>query len=69
VRLAHVNAVLEPLGFDLCSLSTSGFAPIFARGPVFADEGRQASLSRWCNREEGRFFPGFFTALYRRRSP
>jgi hypothetical protein len=31
--------------------------------------GRQASLSRWRNREEGRFFPGFFTALYRRRSP
>jgi SAM-dependent methyltransferase len=66
VTLAAIDGVLDPLGFDLCSSSLSGFAPVSSRDALFASEAGQALLSRRRNIEEGRFFPGFFTALYRR---
>jgi ubiquinone/menaquinone biosynthesis C-methylase UbiE len=63
--LGEVDAVLGPLGFVLRSTSLTGFAPLRSVAEAVALEPRQAEISRRRNVEQGRFFPGFFTALYR----
>jgi SAM-dependent methyltransferase len=64
--LEEVCGWLEPEGFSLRSSSINRCAPFAHPRELFARERDYEALSLRRNRDEGRFFPGFFTLLARR---
>lgn len=63
--LAEVLSVLGPVGVELLSTSLNRFETIDSVERVLAMEpGLEATGRRWL--AEGRYYPGFFTAMFRR---
>jgi SAM-dependent methyltransferase len=65
--LAEILPVLDDLGFELESTSTNGFGPLPERGKLIADEKALEERGR-AALAEGRYFPGFFVFMARRRT-
>lgn len=61
--LAETCQWLEEMGLTLRSTSINRFAPITSLPELFEAEKEYAAVSYRANREEGRYFPGFFTFL------
>lgn len=64
--LAEVDAILHAERMELRSSSLSGFERPADKRLLFAEEPRQRALSQQRNVREQSYFPGFFTALYRK---
>jgi SAM-dependent methyltransferase len=64
--LAEIDAILHSERMELRSTSLCGFKRPIDKRLLFAEEPRQRALSERRNLRERTYFPGFFTALYRR---
>ena len=64
--LAEAWSWLDAEGLALCTTNLNGYDAPDDRAAVLAAEPRFEALSRQRNREEGRYFPGFFTILAQR---
>jgi len=64
--LEEVLGWIDEAGFELLSTSINHFEPLVGRSELIELEKSYAALSVRRNREEGRYFPGFFTVLARR---
>jgi len=65
--LRETVAWLDAAGLELTSTSINRFEPLPAREALFALEQAYAERSRRALEVERRYFPGFFTAMARRR--
>ena len=64
--LGETGQWLDDAGFELISTSINGFTGIESLSELYEQEQAFAEISRRANREEVRYFPGFFTFLARR---
>jgi hypothetical protein len=65
--LAEVAGWLDAAGFAMERTSINGFQPFERIETLFDAEQEYEEVSRRANFIEGRYFPGFFTVLARRR--